>query len=80
MTIAERSPCIRICRGKHCRKFEDTYELKGKIGQGAFGSVYHAKRKVIVEKDEELVAQLREGLTPLVISGDATRDDRLMAA
>ena len=35
---------------------------------------------VIVEKDEELVSQLREGLTPLVIAGDATKDDRLMAA
>ena len=27
MTIAERPPCIRICRGKHCRKFEDTHTI-----------------------------------------------------
>ena len=25
MTFGERSPCIQICRGKYCRKFEEAY-------------------------------------------------------
>jgi len=53
----------------------------GRVGKKAYADL-KAKgyEVVIVEKDEELVAQLRESLTPLVILGDATRDDRMMAA
>lgn len=53
----------------------------GRVGEKAYADLKDKGYEVvIVEKDEELVAQLREGLTPLVIAGDATRDDRLMAA
>lgn len=53
----------------------------GRVGEKAYADLTaKGYEVVIVEKDEELVSQLREALTPLVISGDATRDDRLMAA
>ena len=53
----------------------------GRVGEKAYADLQAKGHEVvIVEKDEELVTQLREGLTPLVIAGDATRDDRLMAA
>ena len=46
----------------------------GRVGEKAYADL-QAKGYdvVIVEKDEELVSQLREGLTPLVIAGDATK-------
>ena len=53
----------------------------GRVGEKAYADlISKGYDAVIVEKDEELVGQWRERLTPLVISGDATRDDRLMAA
>ena len=53
----------------------------GRVGEKAYADLLaKGYEVVIVEKDEELVSQLREDLTPLVIAGDATRDDRLMAA
>ncbi|MCH1582274.1 MAG: NAD-binding protein [Flavobacteriales bacterium] len=53
----------------------------GRVGEKAYADLTaKGYTAVIVEKDEELVGHLRDDLTPLVIAGDATRDDRLIAA
>jgi voltage-gated potassium channel len=53
----------------------------GRVGEKAYADLTSkGYTALIVEKDEELVGHLRDDLTPLVIAGDATRDDRLIAA